>query len=166
MNYKIVEKDAFQVVEKVEIHSIENAENEKSIPNFWTRSHKDGTVSKIIEMAVNKRFIYGICYGISDKYSKDFEYSIAAECSRDCVIPDGFRKRTIPAGTWIIFGCRGAMPGSIQDIWRRIVTEFFPTSVYQPTCELDIEAYNDGDMNSSDYYSEFWVPVKKDNQRR
>lgn len=51
-------------------------------------------------------------------------------------------------------------PDAIQDLWHRIVTEFFPTSGYQPTCEMDIEAYTKGDMGSADYRSEIWVPVK------
>jgi AraC family transcriptional regulator len=53
------------------------------------------------------------------------------------------------------------MPNAIQDAWRKIVTEFFLTAEYKPTCELDIEAYTDGNMDAPDYYSEIWVPVEK-----
>ena len=53
------------------------------------------------------------------------------------------------------------MPDAIQEAWRKIVLEFFPTSVYQPTCEMDLEVYTEGDMDSPDYYSEIWVPIKK-----
>ena len=55
----------------------------------------------------------------------------------------------------------GAMPDAIQNTWQRIVSEFFPTSVYQPTYEFDIEVYGEGDMDSDDYESEIWIPVKK-----
>ena len=34
MNYKIVEKEAFDIIEKVEAHTVENSENAKSIPDF------------------------------------------------------------------------------------------------------------------------------------
>lgn len=44
MDYKIIEKDAFDIIEKVEKHTVENSENVKSIPDFWRRSHNDGTV--------------------------------------------------------------------------------------------------------------------------
>lgn len=43
MNYKIVEKEAFDIIEKVETHSVEDSANAKSIPEFWSRSHQDGT---------------------------------------------------------------------------------------------------------------------------
>ena len=53
------------------------------------------------------------------------------------------------------------MPTAIQTLWKQIVSEFFDASGYEPTCELDIEVYTDGDMDSPAYESEIWVPVKK-----
>ena len=52
-------------------------------------------------------------------------------------------------------------PNAMQDMWHKIVSEFFPTSGYQPTYEMDIEAYTEGNMGSPDYRSEIWVPVIK-----
>lgn len=54
---------------------------------------------------------------------------------------------------------KGAMPNAMQDMWHKIVSEFFPTSGYQPTYEMDIEAYTEENMGSPDYRSEIWVPV-------
>ena len=161
MNYKIVEKEAFDIIEKVESHSVENAENAKSIPDFWTRSHKDGTVSTLLDITTDKRFIFGVCYGNLTENVKTFDYSIAAVCSKDADVPEGFRRNTIPARTWAVFECIGAMPDAIQNLWHKIVSEFFPTSGYQPTYEMDIEAYSAGDMNAADYRSEIWIPVVK-----
>lgn len=48
MNYKIIEKDAFDIIEKVEAHTVENSENAKSIPDFWTRSRNDGTIKNCL----------------------------------------------------------------------------------------------------------------------
>ena len=98
---------------------------------------------------------------ICPKIPKPFDYSIAALCSPDTDIPKGFRKSTIPARTWAVFECIGAMPDAIQNLWHKIVSEFFPTSDYQPTYEMDIEAYTEGDMGSPDYRSEIWIPVIK-----
>lgn len=46
-------------------------------------------------------------------------------------------------------------------MWHKITAEFFPTSGYEPTCEMDIEAYTEGDMGSENYRSEIWIPVVK-----
>ncbi|MBQ8210574.1 MAG: AraC family transcriptional regulator [Clostridia bacterium] len=161
MDYKIVEKEAFDIIEKVEAHTVENSENAKSIPAFWTRSHKDGTVKRLTELTTDKTFIFGVCYGNLPENAKTFDYSIAAKCDENTEVPEGFRKNTISARTWAVFECKGAMPKAMQDMWHKIVSEFFPTSSYEPTYEMDIEAYTEGNMGSSDYRSEIWVPVVK-----
>ena len=161
MDYKIVEKEAFEIIEKVEAHSIENETNSKSIPDFWTRSHNDGTVKTLFENATDNTFIFGVCYGNNSDSAKTFNYSIGAICDENTIVPKGFRKNTIPARTWAIFECKGAMPKAIQDMWHKITAEFFPTSGYEPTCEMDIEAYTEGDMGSENYRSEIWIPVVK-----
>lgn len=161
MDYKIIEKEAFNIIEKVEAHTVENSENTKSIPDFWTRSHNDGTVKKLLDTTTDRTFIFGVCYGNLPENAKTFDYSIAAKCDENTVVPEGFRKNTIPARTWAVFECKGAMPDAMQDTWHKIVSEFFPTSIYQPTYEMDIEAYTEGNMDSSDYRSEIWVPVIK-----
>lgn len=161
MDYRIVEKEAFDIIERVESHSIDNSESAKSIPDFWTRCHKDGTVKKLLNITPDKAFIFGVCYGNLAENARTFDYSIAALYNEKAEIPEGFRKNTIPARTWAVFDCVGAMPEAMQNTWHKIVSEFFPTSSYQPTYEMDIEAYTEGNMSSPDYRSEIWIPVTR-----
>ena len=156
MDYKIVKKNPFKVLERVEKHTIVDSENKNTIPEFWTRAHSDGTVKTLLEKTSDKTYIFGICYG---SISQTFDYGIAAVCGDNCEVPDGFRISEIPARTWAVFEVTGAMPNAIQEMWHRIATEFFPSSEYQPTYEMDIEAYPAGVMNSFDYRSEIWVPL-------
>lgn len=44
---------------------------------------------------------------------------------------------------------------------KNTIPEFFPTAAWEPTYEMDIEAYPAGDMSAADYHSEIWVPVVK-----
>lgn len=162
MNYRIEEKEAFAVIEKVETHSIENEANKKSIPAFWAKSDSDGTIEKLSNLSNDEKVILGICYGNGEPNAKTFEYSIAKKCDETLTPPNGFRKTTIPARKWLIFTCIGRMPDAIQDTWKKIVSEFLPTSVYQPTYEMDVEVYMQGDMNSDEYRSEIWLPIKND----
>ena len=161
MDYRIVEKEAFKVIEKVETHSIVDSVNVNTIPEFWERAHKDGTINTLLEASCKDGYIFGICYGNMPTDSKTFDYAIGAACGEDCIAPEGYRINEIPARTWAVFECRGAMPDAIQELWHKICSEFFPTSGYKPTYEMDIEAYTEGDMGSSDYRSEIWVPVIK-----
>lgn len=160
MDYKIVKKEAFRVLEKMERQSIDDAQNKNTVPNFWTRAHADGTVAALLEQAPERGFLFGICYDNEPTDSKSFLYAIAALYSGGAV-PEGCRVAEIPERTWAVFACKGAMPNAMQETWHRIYAEFFPTSGYQPTYEMTIEAYTVGDMSAPDYKSEIWVPVEK-----
>lgn len=102
-----------------------------------------------------------IPYGNKQKDAETFDYAIGAVCDENCTAPEGFRISEIPSRTWAVFECIGAMPNAMQDTWHKICAEFFPTSGYTPTYEMDIEAYTPGDMAATDYKSEIWVPIRK-----
>lgn len=161
MDYKIVKKDAFKVLEKISTHSIDDEQNKNTIPDFWTQSHQDGTVQKLFDLTTDKTNIFGICYGNTPNNKKTFEYSIATVCGDNTEIPNGFSVKEIPARTWAVFECIGPMPDAIQNTWHKICSEFFSTANYEPTYEMDIEAYPAGVMTSPDYRTEIWVTVKE-----
>lgn len=162
MDYRIEEKGAFTVIEKVKSFSSKEDANLKEIPKFWAQSKTDGTIGTLCGYCGGSGFngrILGICYG--DGCASEFPYSIAAGYNGKTPVPEGFRLNEIPAGTWAIFQCKGAMPAAIQDLWHRIYTEFFPASEYRPKNEVDFEVYPDGDTASPDYESEIWIAVEK-----
>lgn len=97
MDYKIVKKDAFKVLEKISTQSIDDEQNKNTIPDFWTQSHQDGTVYKLLELTTDRTNIFGICYGNTPNNKKTFEYSIAAVCGDNTEVPDGFSVKEIPA---------------------------------------------------------------------
>ena len=150
--------EAFTVLEKVEAQTIEDGQNKNTIPAFWARSHKDGTVATLLQQAADRRFVFGICYNNKFTDAQTFDYAIAALYGGGAV-PAGFRVQEITARTWAVFPIIGAMPAAAQETWHKICAEFFPTSSYQPTYEMDVEAYTAGDMTAPDYKSEIWVPV-------
>ncbi len=159
MDYKIVERPGFTLLEKVERHTIADSKNLNTIPDFWTRAQTDGTIEKLLSLASDKTYVLGVCYGNQPTDDKTFDYAIAVQADPETPVPEGFRRTAIPERTWAVFDCAGSMPDAIQTHWHRIVTEFFPGSAYEPTYELDIEAYPAGDMTSKDYHSEIWVPI-------
>ncbi len=161
MDYKIVDKPGFTLLEKVERHTIADRENLNTIPDFWTRAQADGTIEKLLALASDRSCVLGVCYGNQPTDDKTFDYAIAVQADPETPVPEGFRRTAIPARTWAVFDCAGPMPDAIQALWHRIITEFFPGSAYEPTCELDMEAYPDGDMTSEDYHSQIWVPITR-----
>ena len=161
MDYKIVDKPGFTLLEKVERHTIADRENLNTIPDFWTRAQADETIEKLLALASDKTCVLGVCYGNRPTDDKTFDYAIAVHVDTETPVPEGFRRTAIPARTWAVFDCAGPMPDAIQALWHRIITEFFPGSAYEPTYELDMEAYPDGDMTAPDYHSQIWVPITR-----
>lgn len=159
MNYQIVSKQAFRVLEKRETVDIDDNVNRNTIPAFWTHSHADGTVKTLYERSRQGK-LFGVCYGNVSNDAKTFIYSIAAEYDGG-EVPEGFTVTEIPAQTWAVFLCKGSMPDAIQNTWHAIYAEFFPASCYRPANGIDIETYPAGDMNAHSYESEIWVSVEK-----
>lgn len=158
MEHTIVTMPAFCVLQKAERHTTAGGDNLRSIPDFWARSAADGTLETLCA-CTGTSTTYGICWGGSEE-QETFCYGIAAPCGPDVAVPEGYTLREIPARTWAVFPCKGAMPGAIQQLWQRILTEFFPSSSFRPTGELDMEVYPEGDMDSPDYLCEIRVPIE------
>ena len=157
MNYKIVDKGRFTVVGKQTRITMVDGENFKQVPKFWEDCMKDGSYQWISSKA-GKLGVLGIC----KDFSKDdeFNYMIGVEEIKD-TLPKGYLSATIPAATWAVFESVGALPDAIQNLTRRIFTEWLPSTGYQHDCAPELEVYPEGDFYSTDYKCEIWIPIKK-----
>ncbi|MDE6971231.1 MAG: GyrI-like domain-containing protein [Eubacterium sp.] len=69
----------------------------------------------------------------------------------------------VPAATWAVFPGEGTNR-SVQDLERRIVMEWLPTSGYEYADAPDIEVYLNADPQNAKY--EMWIPVRKAGNRQ
>jgi AraC family transcriptional regulator len=152
MEYKIIDKESFVVVGTTREFNMETSYAE--IPKFWSEHFESGNGKYVCG-------VYGICFNDTGD-NKSFSYMIADNYNQEKVIPGGFITKEIPASTWAIFPCKGAMPKALQDVNTRIWNEWLPNCrEYEIAGDFNVEMYSDGDTNSEDYYSEIWIPVKK-----
>ncbi len=150
IEYKIVEKSQFTVMGKSRKFSMDNSYEE--IPKFW-QEHMNSEDSKVV------CGMYGICL---DGDGKEFEYYIADNYLPWNDVPEGFVTKVIPAGTWAVFPCRGALPKALQDVNTKIWSEWVPScKTYKLSGNYNIEMYAPPCENPEDNYSEIWVPVEK-----
>lgn len=157
MNYKIEEKNEFRLIGKKETVSNINGEHFKRVPKIWGEIYENGTFDKILKLSNgNPSGILGICANFK---KTEFDYFIAS--SSDEKLPDGMNELIVPANLWVIFECIGAMPDAIQGVWKRIFTEWFPSSGYEHAVGPEIEWYSDADNSKDDYKSEIWIPIVK-----
>jgi len=157
MNYRIEKKEAFRIV-GVKEHMILNIEeNFARTPQFWAETFQNGKFDEICKLSNKEPYgILGVCASMNEK---DFDYYIA--CATDKPVPEGMYEYEVPATTWAIFECIGPMPTAIQDLQKRIVTEWLPTSGYEYANAPDIELYTQGDTTAPNYKSEVWLPITK-----
>lgn len=67
----------------------------------------------------------------------------------------------VPASAWAVFEAQGPFPETLQNLWGRIYSEWFPSSIYQQTEGPEI-LWNEGkDLSSDSFKSEIWIPVTK-----
>lgn len=170
MNYRIEEKPAISVFGVEEIISMENGENFRAIPAFWNRALSDGTVDRIgkasgIHCDENFKGIMPVnavlCY--RDTGNNTFPYMLCA-FTPESGVPEGFDSVVIPAATWAIFTTEEHTEDKttevIQSLWKRIYSEWLPTSVYEPVPGgSEFELYGVADSGKS--YCEVWIMVNK-----
>ena len=157
MNYKIETKEAFRIVGVSKHYEMNIEENFKEVPKFWQKTMITGKIPKILKL--NDTEPKGLLGVSTCMNGKDFDYYIAAASSLET--PKKFDEYTIPSCTWGIFECVGALPNSIQELQKRIVTEWLPTSGYEYADAPDIEVYFEGNQKSKDYVCEVWIPLSK-----
>lgn len=92
---------------------------------------------------------------------EEWRYFIAAVSTKE--IDDTLEEYVVPPFTWAIFSGEGQCPQAIQELEKRIVTEWLPTSGYEYDNGPDIEVYLNPDPQNARF--EVWIPViKKNNQ--
>jgi AraC family transcriptional regulator len=152
MNYRIEQKNSFTVVGVKQRFSQTDGLGE-NIGKMWSETPQD-TISQIAGLGNG---LVGVYSGMYEDNTTD--YYIAAITEKDT--PVNLCKLEIPSLTWAVFEIIGPMPNAMAEIWGRIFSEWFPTSGYEHAEAPELEWYSNGDMSSTDYKSEIWIPVIK-----
>ncbi|MHB8104788.1 MAG: GyrI-like domain-containing protein [Dehalococcoidales bacterium] len=161
MDYRIMEKPGLKVAARTRQFTTVDGQNFVEIPKWWQELLASPEYQKLIAISSNKPgavtrgVALGICYGEAD--AVEFSYGIGVE------IPQGassgvFEKIEIPAATWAVFDCT---LDNLQDVTKRIFSEWFPSTGYEHAPKPELEVYLPGDPNSPDYRCQIWIPINK-----
>ncbi len=153
MEYRIETKEAFRIVGvSVPLHK-DIEKNFTVIPPKWQEVAMNGTLQRLC--AIMDTEPMGVL-GISTcNDTEPWRYYIAVSSTQE---KDDFEEYVVPAATWAIFSGEGTNQ-SIQELERRIVTEWLPTSGYEYGNAPDVEVYLNPDPQNAKY--EVWIPVVK-----
>lgn len=162
MNYRIVEKEAIRIVgisKRVPI--VFNGVNPE-IADMWKnlnmelisrlKSLSDMEPAGIISASVN--FSEG---RMEEK--GELDHYIGAATTKEC--PEDLAQLKVAPSTWAVFEAVGPFPGTLQNIWGRIYSEWFPASGYELAPGPEILWNEQKDTTVQDFRSEIWIPVVK-----
>nr|WP_149472768.1 AraC family transcriptional regulator [Oceanobacillus polygoni] len=154
MNYRIVEKEPFQVVGVK--YSVEMADGELS-PAYedMITAISDSKMNELESMSDTEER-YGIVH-VSVNYNESaegkatFDQYIGAITTKE--VTDAYSTLEIPSLLWAIFEVDGDWQ-QIEEHWQRIYSEWLPSSSYELAEGPEMLA-------SKDRKSEIWISVKK-----
>lgn len=118
--------------------------NFEVIPTVWDTVLADGTLTKLNAL---QEGIPQLLLGISIHHTEDWKYLIAVRSDKK---DDTFEEYWIPACTWEIFEGRGTNH-SLQQLEKRVIAEWLPTSSFTFANSPDIEVYIKADPQEEVY---------------
>lgn len=163
MDYRIVTKDAFQVIcKRKQVAKPQGDTAAADISAFWGACSGDGTMEAICKYADFSQLggLLGICFS-SEMDDSAFPYGIGAPYNGAPVRDGGLEIVAIPAHTYAVFTCRGQMPDAFKKTYQQICTEFFPQSSYEYGSGVELEVYPSADVQDPNYTCEIWIAVKE-----
>ncbi|NLL75837.1 MAG: AraC family transcriptional regulator [Clostridiales bacterium] len=154
MIYRIEKKEEFKIIGISEPLYKELEKNFEVVPQMWQKAAMNGTIPTLASIMNSQPM--GILGVSACNDAEQWKYYISVASTFPA--PEGFEEYTIPAATWAIFSGEG-QSFSIQELEKRIITEWLPTSGYEYGNAPDIEVYLSPDSENAKY--EVWIPVIK-----
>lgn len=162
MNYRIVEKETFRIVGLMKRVPIIFHGVNPEIAAMWS-SLDAALIQQLKSLSnVEPQGIISASTNFSEgrmEEKGELDHYIGAATTH--APPDSLASLEVPATTWAVFESVGPFPDTLQDVWGRIYSEWFPSSGYQQVAGPEILWNADKDTTSPVFRSEIWIPVAK-----
>ena len=164
MDYRIEKPGSIKVICKRErVHKPETGAGTTDITDFCANCGQDGTMQKICSYIPERprlAGLLGICFSLETD-GDVFPYGIGAEYNGAPADGD-LEVIELPAFTYAVFPFKGKMPEVFIETYRRIVSDFFPSSDrYEYAGGAEIEVYPSDKTDDPDYAGEIWIAVNE-----
>lgn len=162
MNYRIEEKEAFRIVGIMKrVPIVFNGVNPE-IAAMWKSLNRE-TINQL-KLLSNVEPIGLIQASINFSEGRmeekgELDHYIGVATTEEC--PEKLIKLEVPASIWAVFEAVGPFPDTLQNVWGRIYSEWFPSSNYEQVKGPEILWNEHMDVASPTFKSEIWIPVLK-----
>lgn len=160
MKVRIVEKDAFRIVGLYKRVPIQFGGVNPEIAAMW-ESLDPGKIARLKAMSdIEPRGFVSASTNFSEGRMEErgeLDHYIGVATSKEA--PDDLAKLEAAESTWAVFEAVGPFPDTLQNVWGRIYSEWFPSSNYELAEGPEMLWNEHSDVTSPTYRSEIWIPV-------
>ena len=157
MTPKIIDMGEIVVMGPV-LHTKNDGSNTTQIPQFWNRFMEEKTFERIPSKTHPER-----SYGMCSEYGEDgsFSYLIGYDVAPGTETPEGLLTWKIPPRKYVVFTSKGDFPKSIQEMWKAIYADWFPTNgKWERAAGEEFEVYEAARMYEGGGECDIYIPVK------
>jgi AraC family transcriptional regulator len=159
MNYRIVEKSGFQIVGIMKRVPLIYKGVNPTIASMW--EGLDDNLIKMLKALSNVEPVGLLSASINFSEGRldggELDHYIGVATTKEH--PENLDRLDVPALTWAVFDSVGPFPETLQNIWGRIYSEWFPSSGYEQVEGPEILWNENKDVSSPVFRSEIWIPV-------
>lgn len=162
MNYRIEEKEAFRIVGLKKRVSIMFDGVNPEIAAMWASLNAELIQQlKSLSNVAPSGLISGSANFSEGRMEEkgELDHYIGAATRLEC--PEHLASLEVPASSWAVFEAVGPFPETLQQVWGRIYSEWFPSSSYEQLEGPEILWNENKDVTSPNFRSEIWIPVSK-----
>ncbi|SEF02676.1 AraC family transcriptional regulator [Streptomyces sp. 3213] len=161
MRYRIVEKEAFRIVgRKARVPLVHEGLNAVAAAHLESLDERAVVRMKELSDREPEGIVSAAVY-LTDSREEGAEadYWIGAVTGPESAVEE-LDALDVPAGTWAVFDNDGPYPGALQELWRDVFTQWFPSNPYtsRPGPELlrtrPVET-------GEETHSQLWIPVER-----
>ncbi|MET8877990.1 AraC family transcriptional regulator [Nocardia sp. NPDC004604] len=131
MRYRVVDKADFTVVGLKTRVPLVHAGLNQAIKDF-VRGIDPRTLERLEKLSDQEPHgIVAVCDGMDPSRVEGTELDYHHGVITSAAALEGTTTLAVPAGTWAVFTTSGPAPQAIQELWRDVFTEWFPSNPYR-----------------------------------
>ncbi|MPY30919.1 AraC family transcriptional regulator [Streptomyces adustus] len=162
MRYRIVEKEAFRVVgSKARVPLVHEGVNAAAMAHLKSLDERAIVRMKELDHQEPTGILSAAVY-LTDSRDEGAEadYWIGVATGPDTAA-EGLDALDVPAGTWAVFDNHGPYPSALQELWRDVFTQWFPSNRYVSRPGPELLRTQPVEIGA-ETGSQLWIPVERD----
>ncbi|MFD9430696.1 GyrI-like domain-containing protein [Streptomyces sp. NPDC060002] len=161
MRYRIVDRPAFTVVGlKARVPLVHSGPNQAIID--FVRGIDRQVLERLEKLSDQEpQGIVAVCDDLDPSRAEGTQLDYYQGVITSAAAPEDTTALAVPGGTWAVFTTSGPAPQAIQELWRDVFTQWFPSNPYRgrPGPEI-LRTRLSADGAEAD--AELWLPVERE----